>query len=1009
MELEGPIQLVECSRDGEIRVNPEAIRTLSHLPPPLRVVSIFGPRQTGKSFLLNALAGSTGFSVSKGSNHKELAINMWVLPVTEDPYYTLILLDTEGYEEDLDIEAAAFTCPIFTLSVLLSSMFLYNSWGPVSTDVLDQLLHITTLTNQVNLPAIGLAGESLLPKFVWCVRDFDAGMVMGDVELVPEDFLDSVFNDAKDLQSPSGIICKLFSRDRMEIFTFCHPQDGAEPLDEIPMCMLEPSFLRQAYVLKRSFSRSSLKVFRDYQALSGRELGDILEQFVDSMSRGSLILLDLVLSRDHEVSREEQEVPPKWQEFPVKEQEVPPKWQEFPVKEQEVPPKWQEFPVKEQEVPPKWQEFPVKEQEVPPKWQEFPVKEQEVPPNWQQPVVENVMPLREAPADRPRAASASGGAGKIPVGHPVDMEKPVCLIENTSAGELQVNQEALKILNSIRQPVVVVSIVGMYRTGKSYLMNRLAGKQTGFSLGSTVQAETKGIWMWCVPHPHRDNQSLVLLDTEGLGDVEKGDSKNDIWIFSLAVLLSSTFIYNSMGNINNEAVMSLHYVTELTKHIKVKSIKEKEEDTTTDYVRFFPNFVWAVRDFTLELMIDGKAATADQYLENSLKLKNGASKAVIISNDARECIRNYFQDRKCFVFDHPGSKEQLKLLDKLPDSELDPQFVEQTSAFCNYVFSCSKEKTMKGGISVTGNLLGNLAVTYVDAIRCGSVPCLENAVDALSQIENSEAIEESFALYRRLLGKRVKLHTETREELSRVHDGCLKEALQLFMKRSFKDEDHKYQEALMERVKAEYDQKCRNNEDMSRDFCAALLFQLEDDIHMGPEERYMKPGGYNRFKADLKNLVSLYKNKPAKGVKAEEALNDYLKEKNEREKMILTADRNLSAQERRLEEQRAQAEREKQRADAEREKQRALEEKINDIERARRENERQLREKMERDRITLMQENQRVMDQRLREQRALMEEGQKQKAKQLEAQIQQLRNQNSSQRNTRRRGVCVLS
>ena len=65
------------------------------------------------------------------------------------------------------------------------------------------------------------------------------------------------------------------------------------------------------------------------------------------------------------------------------------------------------------------------------------------------------------------------------------------------------------------------------------------------------------------------------------------------------------------------------YVTELTEHIKVKSTKEKEEDVTSDYARFFPSFVWAVRDFTLELSIDGKDATADQYLENSLKLKNG--------------------------------------------------------------------------------------------------------------------------------------------------------------------------------------------------------------------------------------------------------------------------------------------------------------------------------------------------------------------------------------------------
>jgi len=43
----------------------------------------------------------------------------------------------------------------------------------------------------------------------------------------------------------------------------------------------------------------------------------------------------------------------------------------------------------------------------------------------------------------------------------------------------------------------------------------------GFPLGSTVQSKTKGIWMWCVPHPSKSEHILVLLDTEGLGDVEK--------------------------------------------------------------------------------------------------------------------------------------------------------------------------------------------------------------------------------------------------------------------------------------------------------------------------------------------------------------------------------------------------------------------------------------------------------------------------------------------------------
>ena len=62
---------------------------------------------------------------------------------------------------------------------------------------------------------------------------------------------------------------------------------------------------------------------------------------------------------------------------------------------------------------------------------------------------------------------------------PVAMQEPVCLINNEEGGGLSVQQEALEILQQIQQPVVVVTIVGPYRSGKSYLMNRLAGKQTG--------------------------------------------------------------------------------------------------------------------------------------------------------------------------------------------------------------------------------------------------------------------------------------------------------------------------------------------------------------------------------------------------------------------------------------------------------------------------------------------------------------------------------------------------
>jgi hypothetical protein len=60
----------------------------------------------------------------------------------------------------------------------------------------------------------------------------------------------------------------------------------------------------------------------------------------------------------------------------------------------------------------------------------------------------------------------------------IHMPETLCLVENTEE-KLVVNQEAQDILSAITQPVVVVAIVGLYRTGKSYLMYKLAGQKKG--------------------------------------------------------------------------------------------------------------------------------------------------------------------------------------------------------------------------------------------------------------------------------------------------------------------------------------------------------------------------------------------------------------------------------------------------------------------------------------------------------------------------------------------------
>lgn len=66
------------------------------------------------------------------------------------------------------------------------------------------------------------------------------------------------------------------------------------------------------------------------------------------------------------------------------------------------------------------------------------------------------------------------------------------------------------------------------------------------------------------------------------------------------------------------------YVTELTELIRVKSSSRPGVlEDSTEFVSFFPDFIWTVRDFTLELMLNGHPITEDEYLENALKLIPG--------------------------------------------------------------------------------------------------------------------------------------------------------------------------------------------------------------------------------------------------------------------------------------------------------------------------------------------------------------------------------------------------
>ncbi|XP_047641320.1 guanylate-binding protein 2-like isoform X2 [Phacochoerus africanus] len=497
------------------------------------------------------------------------------------------------------------------------------------------------------------------------------------------------------------------------------------------------------------------------------------------------------------------------------------------------------------------------------------------------------------------------------------MAGPECLIENIN-GRLMVNLETAKILSAITQPVVVVVIVGPYRTGKSYLMNKLAGKNKGFSLGSTVQSHTKGIWMWCVPHPRNPDHTLVLLDTEGLGDVEKGDNQNDSWLFALAVLLSSTLIYNSVGTINQQAMDQLHYVTELTDCIRAKSSPGKHEiKDSADFVSFFPDFVWTLRDFSLDLQANGEPITPDEYLENSLKLKQG---------------------------------------------------------------------------------LETLVLTFVNTISSGDLPCMENAVLALAEIENSAAVQKAVAHYEQQMAEKLQLPTETLQELLDLHRDVEKEAIDVFMTKSFKDVDQVFQTRLMEELEAKLVDFCDQNMKASSDYCMTLLQDIFEPLYEDVKQgTFFKPGGFRLFIRKRQELKNKYYQVPRKGIQADETLKQYLDSREGMDAALLQTDQSLTEKEKEIEVQWMKSESLEAANRISEEMQKKHEQLMQEKEKSFHEHMKQLAEKMEKERAQLMAEQERVLTLKFQEKERLLEQGFKKESLKLlkEMKAIQLRNSES--------------
>lgn len=312
-------------------------------------------------------------------------------------------------------------------------------------------------------------------------------------------------------------------------------------------------------------------------------------------------------------------------------------------------------------------------------------------------------------------------------------------------------QEATQFLKSLKSTKLgILAIAGKYRTGKSYLLNKIILQRSntvgGFKVGPTVNPCTKGLWMWnqTIKGQAADGEDLdmIVIDCEGFGGMDESQD-HDSKIMILALLLSSHFVYNSTGTIDENALTNLSTYVNMAKKLKLRDDSREEDGLDETVLEQFPQFLWVVRDFSLRIVNDaGEQVTAKQYLESALAPIKGNTDAAETKNKIRRTLNYFFRNRDCVTMVRPAEVEaDLQNLDNLPDKYIREEFLQQAELIRKKVLKKVKPKIFNGS-TLDNEALLFLANRYAESINQGKLPSIDGAWNYVMKEKAQELCRE---------------------------------------------------------------------------------------------------------------------------------------------------------------------------------------------------------------------------------------------------------------------------
>ncbi|XP_015926746.1 atlastin-2 [Parasteatoda tepidariorum] len=396
--------------------------------------------------------------------------------------------------------------------------------------------------------------------------------------------------------------------------------------------------------------------------------------------------------------------------------------------------------------------------------------------------------------------------------------------EDHSFELIEENLRNVLLNNDIKdRKIVVVSVAGAFRKGKSFLLNfmlRFLESQgasdwlgnedeplKGFSWRGGSERDTTGILVWSKVFPLKlesgEEVAVLLMDTQGSFD-SSSTVKECATVFALSTMLSSIQVYNLSQNIHEYDLQHLELFTEYGR-LAMEGCDEKP----------FQKLVFLVRDWSFPYEAEYGAVGGQMLLDRRLEISEKQHPQL---QQLRKHIRSCFSDVGCFLMPHPGLEVASSPNFDGRLSVIRSEFKESLQDLVSLLLSPSNLLPKQiAGRDVTCKDLINYFKAYVEIFKGGELPEPKSMLNATAEANNLSAAANSKEYYSAEMEKICGGDRPfvSHQILERKHFEIRQIALQKFSetkKMGNEELEHSFKEKLVKEIDEMYSSLVRFND-----------------------------------------------------------------------------------------------------------------------------------------------------------------------------------------------------